>query len=295
MKCIISLILVICTLMCLSGCVTQEEVDTLNAKIASLEKNLAAANKQIDSLKDKNDTLNADLRDNKTALENANSALQQEQANAATLQEALNKALGEVDELKNGPDRALAAIRTAYEAKKWKEVISLSNSLHSKYPGMDQDIEARKLAADAQKVLDDEKAKAEAEAAKNAQDKVRGLIRITELSCSSPNSAGGVGINLHFVNMHPEKTIKYLYVTVYPYNAVGDMMDCDIRDYSSYTCEATGPFGPGQGINASTGWWWPNAWYNWNIKYIELSSVRIVYTDGTSVRLSSSELPYAIW
>ena len=95
-------------------------------------------------------------------------------------------------------------------------------------------------------------AKAEAEAAKTAKEKVRGLIRITKLSCSKPNSAGGVGINLYFVNKHPTKTIKYLYVSVYPYNKVGDMMDCDIRGYSRYTCEATGPFKPGKGINSSS-------------------------------------------
>ena len=302
MKKIISLCLAVGILLCLTGCVSQKEADALSDRITALEaqlssaqKELSDAKKELTNAKDQIQQLQQDKNGLNAELAEKEQTIVDMQLTVESLQTQLDSALAEVDELKNGPDRALAAIRTAYEAKNWKEVISLANALHAKYPGMNQDQEAQELAASAQKTLDDEKAKAEAEAAKTLEEKVHGLIRITKLSCSRPNSAGGVGIDLHFVNMHPEKTIKYLEVSVYPYNAVGDMMDCDIRGYSRYTCEATGPYAPGQGLNAYTGWWWPNAWYNWNISYIELSGVRIRYTDGTSVSLSSKELPYAIW
>lgn len=292
MKRIIAFCLAICLLLGLAGCVSQQEADQLSAQINQLQEELASAKKQLADVK--KDLANAEksFKKDKAALEKEKASLSKE------LEQALNTISGleaQVDELKNGPDRMLAQIRTAYDKKDWKSVVSLAKTLHSKYPGLDQDVEGQDLSKKAQQKIDEEKAKAEAEAAKTAKEKVRGLIRITKLSCSKPNSAGGVGINLYFVNKHPTKTIKYLYVSVYPYNKVGDMMDCDIRGYSRYTCEATGPFKPGKGINSSSNWWWPNAWYNWNITKIELSGVRIVYTDGTSVTLSSSELKYAIW
>lgn len=292
MKRIICFLLCIAMAACLFGCVPQSQVDALSADLESqiekLESQLEQANKNIADLESDKSSLQGQLGSVSNELETALGSI-------ADLESQLADANGQIDELKNGPDRSLAAVRNAYDAEQWKEVISLANALHAKYPGMDQDIEAQALAAAAQKTLDDIKAKEEAEAAKTMEDKVHSIIRITKLSCSTPNSAGGVGINLHFKNMDPEKTIKYLYVSVYPYNAVGDLMDCEIRGYSRYTCGATGPFAPGKGIDAGSGWWWPNAWYNSTIRYIELCGVRIEYTDGTYITLSSQELQYAIW
>ncbi len=289
MKRLITLILIACLSVSLCGCVVpQKEMDAVNEQLAQVESQLETTQKELKQTK--NDLLNSqntsdELTEQKTALENQIKELE------ATLQNVEK----ELDDLKNGPDAALAQIRTAFEAQDWNNVITLANALHGKFPGYNQDIEGLDLAAQAQKVLDDEAAKAAAEAAKTLEDKVHGLIRITTLKCSSPNSADGVGIDLHFKNMHPEKTIKYLEVTVIPYNAVGDTQYCDIRNYSRYTCEATGPYAPGKGLTAQDNWWWPNAWYNSTIKYIELAGVSIEYMDGTYVTLSKDELAYAIW
>ncbi len=295
MKRFMALLLAACLALSLCGCVTQEDLDAAYEEVEELEEqlelaqgDLAQAKKDLQNTKDdlqQSEKEAADLADQKKSLEEQ----------IAQLQDTLEATEKELDDLKNGPDAAIAQIRTAFEAQEWQKVVELANELHGKFAGYDQDIEGMNLAAQAQQTLDDEAAKAAAEAAKTVEDKVHGLIRITKLNCSSPNSAGGVGINLHFINMHPEKTIKYLEVTVVPYNAVGDTQYCDIRDYSRYTCEATGPYAPGKGLTASDNWWWPNAWYNNTIKTIELKGVFIEYMDGTYLSLSNDELQYAIW
>ncbi len=273
----------------LCGCVVpQKEMDAVNEQLAQVQAQLEQTQKELEETETKlkqSRSESDDLADQKKTLEDQ---VQQ-------LQSTLQKTEKELDDLKNGPDVALAQIRTAFGEQDWNKVITLANALHGKFPGYNQDIEGLDLAAQAQKILDDEAAKAAAEAAKTLEDKVHGLIRITKLSCSSPNSADGVGINLHFINMHPEKTIKYLEVTVIPYNAVGDTQYCDIRNYSRYTCEATGPYAPGKGLTAKDNWWWPNAWYNSTIRSIKLSGVSIEYMDGTHVTLTKDELAYAIW
>ncbi len=295
MKRFIALLLAAGLALSLCGCVTQEDLD--------------AAYEEVDELEEEMELVQNDLAQTRADLQNTKADLEQSRSEAADLadqkkaleeqvaqlQSTLEATEKELDDLKNGPDAAIAQIRTAFEAQDWNKVVSLANELHSKFAGYDQDIEGMNLAAQAQQTLDEEAAKAAAEAAKTVEDKVHGLIRITKLNCSSPNSAGGVGINLHFINMHPEKTIKYLEVTVVPYNAVGDTQYCDIRDYSRYTCEATGPYAPGKGLTASDNWWWPNAWYNNTIKSIELKGVFIEYMDGTYLSLTNEELQYAIW
>ena len=162
MKRTISLILAVFLLLCTCGCVSQKDVDTLNSRIAELEGNLSEAQSKVsglnDDLSDANKTI-SELEKEKTdltaALENSNQLLETAQNSAASLEAELTALQTELDELKNGPDRTLAAIRTAYENKNWKDVVSLANTLHSKYPGLDQDIEGQKLAASAQKTLDD--------------------------------------------------------------------------------------------------------------------------------------------
>jgi len=300
MKRFIILTFVLISLFAFCACgVPQEEVDAINEHLAqvqadlqktteTLNKKIQTAESDIQKLKDRNKALEADLTEAQNELKERETAL-----NAA--QSQLEKTEKELDELKNGPTSQLAAIRTAYEKEDWQNVVALAKTLHNKFAGYDEDIEAQEMAAAAQKTLDEAAAKAAAEAAKTIEEKVHSLIRITKLSCSSPNSAGGVGIDLLFKNMHPEKTIKYLEVTVKPKNAVGDTQYCEIRNYAYYTCEATGPYAPGKGLSASDNWWWPNAWYNSTIKTIELTGITIEYTDGTWTKLKSEELPYAIW
>ena len=300
MKRIVALILLGAALLSLTACgVAQEEYDALSAQLAEVQSDLAdckdslkKSQNELKSAQESHKEQAAGLEAEKTALQSQLTAAQEAlKKTEATLQQTE----AALEELKNGPEAQLAAIRTAYDKADWKTVISLAKTLHSKYPGYDEDLEGQDLAAQAQKTLDDEAARAAAEAARTKEEKVHGLIRITRLECSRPNSADGVGIYLEFLNMHPEKTIKYLEVTVRAKNAVGDTQYCDIRGYSSYTCEATGPYAPGKGLTDDDNWWWPNAWYNSTIKSVELVGISIDYMDGSWVTLKSDELPYAIW
>lgn len=296
MKKVIAFLLSAACLLGLSGCgISQETVDGLNSEIAELGEQLSAAESDISALKGEKKALESE----KAQLEDEKAALEGEKAE---LEDRLEQTAGELDELKNGPDMGLAAVKNAFDAGAWQEAIDLAAALHQKFNGFPQDEAAQQTALAAQKKLDDEAAakKAEeerlaAEAAKTVRDRVRGLIRITTLSCSSPNSADGVGVTLYFTNKSPDKTIKYLNVTVQPYNAVGDSLSCDIRGYSRYTLEVTGPFAPGKGLSAADSWWWPNAWYNSRIKTIKLVGLTIEYADGSFESLNSDELQYVIW
>lgn len=120
--------------------------------------------------------------------------------------------------------------------------------------------------------------------------KLRSIVRVSRVFPGTPNSAGGVNLYVIWTNMS-EKTVKYAYFTVKPYNAVDDVVTCEIRDYSNYTARDDGPKAKGEG-NPSTYWRWENAWYNNSIKRVELTKVRIEYMDGTSEEITGEDLKY---
>lgn len=72
----------------------------------------------------------------------------------------------ENDELVNGASNQLSDIKNAFEKGEWQTVIDLSNTLHEKYNGSQEDIEAQNLAKTSQENIDKQKAAEEAEAAK---------------------------------------------------------------------------------------------------------------------------------
>lgn len=105
-------------------------------------------------------------------------------------------------------------------------------------------------------------------------------LRIWYLKPSSPNSAGGVDVDAMFTNQS-DKMIKYLRVTVVPYNAVMDPVHCHVRGRSSVTLEDVGPWVP----NGTDIGGWENVWYNSTISYLSLERVEIEYMDGTKITL----------
>ncbi len=127
---------------------------------------------------------------------------------------------------------------------------------------------------------------------------IRNMIEVYEVYPGKPDSAGGVDLHISFANTS-DKTIKYVYFNVTPYNAVGDAVKCEIRDYYNFTGYLTGPFEPGYegysryGNTTSSKNSWGEAWYNYSIKSIELNSIRIEYTDGTTFSVGSSEVQLA--
>ena len=110
-------------------------------------------------------------------------------------------------------------------------------------------------------------------------------LSITEAQLSSPNSAAGCDYTFTYIN-NSKKTIKYLYWEGDFYNAVNDPVYCEIRDYGSFRGKDTGPVEPGE----SGGGVWDCVIYNWSAEYVKLSSVSIVYMDGTTATIGASDI-----
>lgn len=103
-----------------------------------------------------------------------------------------------------------------------------------------------------------------------------------------PNSAGGVDLELEFTNSN-SKTIKYIYFTVTPYNAVDDVVSSEIGGKSTTKLRYTGPIRP----NEKSSIIGDCIWYNVSIKYAIISQIDIQYMDGEKVRIDmeSFKLP----
>ncbi len=68
-------------------------------------------------------------------------------------------------------------------------------------------------------------------------------IEILKVFIRSTNSVGGVTPNIVWRN-NSGKTIKYITFSMVPINAVGDVVTCDIRRYSTFNGTITGPIEP---------------------------------------------------
>lgn len=101
------------------------------------------------------------------------------------------------------------------------------------------------------------------------------------------NSAGGVALRFTYKN-DTEKTIKYAYFTVVPYNAVKDKVSCTVKRVSEQTVKITGPIEP----NIHRTPRWENLWYNNTIRTVELKEIEIEYMDGSKEILKGGEIQY---
>ncbi len=120
-------------------------------------------------------------------------------------------------------------------------------------------------------------------------DEARGIIRVTNVAFSSPDSAGGVELYFNFVN-NSEKTIKYINFGVTFYNAVGDVAVCQYKKDIINYCTETGPYEKGEGLSGNY-WYWGD-YYNWEIASCELVYLNIEYMDGTEVTLTQDQIDY---
>ncbi len=120
-------------------------------------------------------------------------------------------------------------------------------------------------------------------------DEARGIIRVTRVSFSSPDSAGGVELYFNFVN-NSEKTIKYVTFGVTFYNSVGDVAKCKYKKDTINYCTETGPYEKGEGLSG-TNWYWGD-YYNWEIASCELVYLNIEYMDGSEVTLTQDQIGY---
>lgn len=261
--------LIIAIVLLFSGCANnQQTINELENKTVALEEENSSLNNEIEKLKKENS-------DQKEEIENL---------------------LIELDELKNGAQRLLIQIRNAYEAQQYEEVLSLAETLHTNFNGTEEDIEGQKIADLSQaeieelnRIKKEEEDRIAAEALKSERDKAREIIRVSRVYTSSPNSANGVDLHIEWTN-NSKKTVKYITFTVEPYNAVGDVVRCEIRGRSRFSGHETGPIKPGQSYGYDR--LWENAWYNNTIKKAVLLEINIEYMDGTIITLKENDIAH---
>jgi outer membrane murein-binding lipoprotein Lpp len=252
----------------LSGCVS-------DAKYKEVSASLAESTEKITKLE-------ADL--------SASVKGQQESENRARNLET------ELTELKNGPAMLILDIRKQNENKNHDQVLKLSTELHSRFPGVPEDLEAQQmvkeiqnLRAEASRKAEEEKARVLAEQAKSAEEKAKSIVRVSKVYPGKPNSAGGVDVYISWRN-NSDKVIKYIVFAVEPYNAVNDKVGSEIGNFSMFRGKSTGPFNKGEGSSGNT--YWENAWYNNTIKSVQLKGVEIEYMDGSTIDLKGDDLKY---
>ncbi len=115
--------------------------------------------------------------------------------------------------------------------------------------------------------------------------KAASIISITEASLASPNSAGGCDYSLYYTNKS-KKTIKYLYWSGCVYNAVNDLVSCEIRNRYYFSGKDTGPVAYGE----TGGGCWDCIIYNYSADRLKLDDIHITYMDGTSVSIASADI-----
>lgn len=111
------------------------------------------------------------------------------------------------------------------------------------------------------------------------------LLAITQSYLDKPNSAGGCDYYLRYVN-HSKKTIKYLTWYGSVYNAVNDRVSCTVRRIGTFSGKDTGPVAQGE----SGGGYWDCIIYNYSAKEMRLSSISIIYMDGSTASIAGADI-----
>ena len=131
-----------------------------------------------------------------------------------------------------------------------------------------------------------------------SKEELQNIVQIHDVYVDDIDSVGGVDMRISWTNTS-DKTIKYIHFYVVPYNAVGDKMYCDIRDYSRFDAYVTGPCEPGyQGYykigDIYYGNLWENCWYNNSIKTIKLVGIKIIYMDESIIDIDENDISKTI-
>ena len=126
------------------------------------------------------------------------------------------------------------------------------------------------------------------------EEDIQNIIQIHDIYVDDIDSAEGVDMRISWTNTS-DKTIKYVHFYVVPYNAVGDPMYCEIRDYSRFDAYVTGPCEPGyEGYykigDIYYGNLWEDVWYNGSISTIELVGIKIIYMDGSVIDMAEKDV-----
>ncbi len=120
---------------------------------------------------------------------------------------------------------------------------------------------------------------------KSAKRTYDNVLALSSSRLRSPNSAGGCDYTIYYKNKS-HKTIKYVNFSIDFYNAVDDRVYCEIRGRSSCSCKDTGPIYQDE----CGGGTWDCVIYNHSADYAKLTSLSIIYTDGTQVSITVSDI-----
>ena len=107
-----------------------------------------------------------------------------------------------------------------------------------------------------------------------------GNILIEEMRVIGGDSTAGVGFKIKWRYFNYSKTIRYLFVTVVPYNAVGDVQMSETGDQSVFTGRIAGPI-DADVINSNSTYW-ENAWDNNKVTCVKITKVKVEYVDGST-------------
>ncbi len=117
-------------------------------------------------------------------------------------------------------------------------------------------------------------------------------INVSFIRASTPNSVGGVDINIYWTNTS-DKIVKYASFNVEAYNEVGDPVMCTVRRESVRGLLHTGPTDPGhpRGILGTSGVSsWENILYNHSVYMFRLVEIRVEYMDGEVITINGDDL-----
>ncbi|MBQ5318457.1 MAG: hypothetical protein J6K17_05145 [Oscillospiraceae bacterium] len=225
--------------------------------------------------------------------------INQQQEEISQKDEEIAKLKQEIDDFKNGPYNQLVVIRNEFDKKNYDKVVELATEMHNKFPNTDEDIKAQEIAIEAKKEIQkqlnlEEERKRDAE--KIRIYNLQNTIAIYVVQISDINSVGGADVKIAWESKS-EETINYITFTVECYNAVGDLISCDITGDTTKNLKITGPIHKGGGNhliigNKMQGSEWGEVWYNNTALKVEITKVKIEYANGTSTTISGDDLEH---
>lgn len=125
---------------------------------------------------------------------------------------------------------------------------------------------------------------------KLVREKVASLISIYSAKRRYPDAQEGVDIQITVENKS-EKTIKYVVMSFYAKNRVGDIIYCKIRGAKEKKLRMTGPILSGETQRGICECYW----YNSAVYYYGFSRFSIEYTDGTIIDFSRQEMDALVY
>lgn len=172
----------------------------------------------------------------------------------------------------------MSQLQAAYDGSDWKNVQTIAKKLISLYPESEEALTAQTYIDTAEQKLE-----------QAAIDEARSIIRVTKLEISRHDSAGGVYVYFNFIN-NSDKVISYVNFGFSFYNAVGDLVQCEIAKDTVNRCYKTGPYAKGEGLQGYS-WHW-GKYYNGDIASVKLESLSVEYDDGSKVTLTDDQIGY---